>query len=419
MNQPFYKLLFAGLIISILSAKVEISFVIGVVAFLFSFRSKLSTNLFYVILIFTFIFLVGLLGILRHDASLSVFVKDVIYYSRPIVVLIASYNLIKVIKDKRFLFKIFIGLGFASAIWHFIQLGIHASEITSVNLARARGGRYNHLELVALIFVTLIRDRSIRNTYGNLTYKFLVLALIISNILYFSRVMIAVYFAFLLAYYGYLNVTAKGVKAAIFGTISIVLFSVMINQFDVDSNDSGLKGFIFKIQNSYSEIFESLDIENIKRDKRELWKHWRGYEAQSAIEQINEAGTSAWIFGKGFGSQVDLGTSVELSGEEIRYIPILHNGYIYILLKSGFFGLMLYIMYIIYLYSFSRVKSASSSIINMNSFLVGCAFYVAVSSLVVSGVYKPYDYSTLLVGSILFLKGTNYEDWNSRNTRNT
>ena len=204
-----------------------------------------------------------------------------------------------------------------------------------------------------------------------------------------------------------------------FGITTITLFMVVVNQFNVDSNSDGIGGFVFKIQNTYNEIFESLDIEKIKRDKRELWKHWRGYEAQSAIERLNTGGLPSWLFGQGFGSTVDLGVEVELANETVRYIPILHNGFVYVLYKTGIIGLLLYLFYIIYLYSFYRVSSRTKTEFIINRLIVGCAFYIALSSLVVTGIFKPYDLSSLVVGGLFALKNYYNEDWHTRNQRSS
>ena len=191
---------------------------------------------------------------------------------------------------------------------------------------------------------------------------------------------------------------------------------LVINRFDVDSNSDGIRGFIFKIQNSYSEMFESLDIEKIKRDKRDLWKHWRGYEAQSAINKLNEEGMSSWSFGRGFGSTVDLGAEVKLANKTFRYIPIIHNGLVYVLFKTGVLGLCIYLIYIMYLYSFYSLKPKSNTQHNLNRLIVGCSFYVGLSSLVITGVFKPYDLSGVVLGALFALKYYyNNENRDSRN----
>ena len=51
------------------------------------------------------------------------------------------------------------------------------------------------------------------------------------------------------------------------------------------------------------------------------------------------------IIGKGFGYLLDIGFIQILADIKIRYIPFLHNGYVYILLKTGFIGLFSYLLF--------------------------------------------------------------------------
>ena len=417
MDQITYKTFFVLLILSLFSAKVEVSFAVGIIPFVMSFSSKINIKLANILFLLAVIFIVGAFGIFKLDNTFQVYIKDIVYYSRPIIVILASFFLIRIIKDKEFLFTSIITLGFIYSIIHIFKIVINVNNIASIVDIRVFGGRYNHVELIALIFIITLKDIKIRNYFTKLTFKFLVFLLIVSFLLYFSRVMFVVLVLFFMAYKGYFKLTKKGIKKIFFGTILLVIFMAIINHFKVDSNSQGIGGFVFKIQNTYDEIFESLDIENIKLDKRQLWKHWRGYEAQSAIEELNSEGLSSWVFGEGFGSTVDLGVEVDLANEKVRYIPILHNGFVYVLFKTGIFGLIVYLIYVLYLYSFYKANSRTKTEFDINRLIVGCAFYIILSSLVVTGIFKPYDLSSLLIGSLFALKQYYNENRNIRNQR--
>ena len=53
----------------------------------------------------------------------------------------------------------------------------------------------------------------------------------------------------------------------------------------------------------------------------------------------------------------------------------------------------------------------------INRLIVGCAFYIGLSSLVITGIFKPYDLSGLVLGSLFALKNYYNGDWNIRNER--
>ncbi|MHA7844363.1 MAG: O-antigen ligase family protein [Winogradskyella sp.] len=417
MKFNLYKILFFILLVTLISARVELSFSFATAILFVSGRQKVSKPIGNILLIFSTLSFIGLFGIFKYDNFAGVYFKDIVYFLRPIVVLLASYFLIKKISDKEFFFTSIIVLGLVYSLIHVFNVVINFGDISNTAELRYYGGRYNHVEMVALIFILTSNHGKMKLYFNRVTYKMLVALLTVSFVLYFSRVMFVVLILFVLAYKGYFKLTKKGFRLIILGSLFITCFILVINRFDVDSNSRGVKAFIFKIQNSYSEMFESLDIETIKRDKRDLWKHWRGYEAQNAIEQIKDKGLPAWFLGKGFGSTIDLGVEVKLANQNMRYIPIIHNGIVYVLFKTGILGLIIYLFYIFYLYSYYRIKAKSNVQHNLNRLIVGCAFYIALSSLVITGVFKPYDLSGVVLGALFALKyyhNENRDSWNER-----
>ncbi|MCQ2269070.1 MAG: O-antigen ligase family protein [Bacteroidaceae bacterium] len=73
-------------------------------------------------------------------------------------------------------------------------------------------------------------------------------------------------------------------------------------------------------------------------------KNYRGYEAFCALADYAALPTFNQIFGGGCGQLVDLG---ELSPFEFQYIPILHNGYPYFLIKMGVFGMIIFFLFFV------------------------------------------------------------------------
>jgi hypothetical protein len=73
--------------------------------------------------------------------------------------------------------------------------------------------------------------------------------------------------------------------------------------------------------------------------ERDLNTYWRSYESFRALESIEHSGSLALVVGQGLGARLDLGLYQFLDGEYRRTVPILHNGFLYLLLKCGLFGL--------------------------------------------------------------------------------
>src|SRR5690606_23501786 len=174
MDQKIYKTLFVLLILSLFSARVEVSFVMAIIAAILSFSSLIHKQLMYIVSLLSLILMIGLIGVFCQDNELLTYIKDIVYYSRPIIVLIASYNLIKRINDKEYLFTSIIVLGFIYAIIHVIKIAININNISSVVDIRIFGDRYNHVELIALIFILTLKNIRIRKYFSKLTINILI-----------------------------------------------------------------------------------------------------------------------------------------------------------------------------------------------------------------------------------------------------
>jgi hypothetical protein len=78
---------------------------------------------------------------------------------------------------------------------------------------------------------------------------------------------------------------------------------------------------------------------------QEVHDNWRGYETARALRHWAEGHPGQWLLGDGFGALVDLGRFQQLSAnprERMRFIPVFHNGYVQVLVKTGLVGLLLY-----------------------------------------------------------------------------
>ncbi len=74
----------------------------------------------------------------------------------------------------------------------------------------------------------------------------------------------------------------------------------------------------------------------------------------------------------------------------------------------------------LFLYFFYDSKEKDSKNKAYNRMLASYVFYLLVSSMVVTGIFKPYDMVTLLIGGTFALKQNNYfENRNSRNKGDT
>ena len=103
-----------------------------------------------------------------------------------------------------------------------------------------------------------------------------------------------------------------------------------------------VEAFFQKTENTSSEVnvhsYETFEDIN---------HNWRGFESSRAAKTYAEFGDTDKLFGGGFGTLVDLGFAMKLLIELFEFIPILHNGYMELLVKTGLLGLSVFIVFCI------------------------------------------------------------------------
>lgn len=337
-----------------------------------------------------------------RDISPLDFIKDFLYLIKPVLFLLIGYIVCQKINDRNDFFKIIIYTATACAIYHILRFVIYIFQVDSFSMNDMRPvvGLDNFLELLALTII-------IANTkFKTLKIKYLrsiTVILAISFVLYFSRTMFVLVIIMSLAFLGYLRISKKGLKYILIGLGSLFAFYTYLFSIEIPRDSKRpLDNFLYKMKAAPAEIFiakKSFDI----RDHAALWDHWRAYEANMAIGQLNEGGVPAWTFGLGAGSLVDLKFYAPLSGDKkgLRYISNLHNGYVFVLYKTGILGVLFYLIFLLGNYlAYRKSKYTNPLLANM---IFGIVLFYLSTSLVITGIYNLSDTTTLVLGGILFL----------------
>ena len=419
MGQLLIKILFLLLIASLWSTSLELSFLASLLVIAVCFSNKFSKELVNYLAILGLLFLIGFIGIFTFKEGWYDFIKDSVYFLRPMTVMIASYLVVVKLKNKPDFFNLIVLAGFAFAFVHMAHIALKFFDV-SANVSSIRNyfGRYNHVELVALFIVICVKELPMKRSRFKIVYQFFVACLALSFIMYFSRTMIIVLALMFLAYRGYLKLNTKGL---IYVSILMLLgasFGFFISQYEPSNNTGVINTFLLKMKNSYTEAFKSINIDQSKMDRRELWAHWRAYEANLVYDEVDKE--RKWILGKGFGSTVDVGFEIRLQEKWIQKLPTTHNGMAYVYMKTGILGMMIYGLSILLFYLYYYSKDKDEKIRSYNHLLASYSFYMLISSLVVTGIFKPYDMVTLLIGGTFALKQyRNFENRNSRDKGDT
>ena len=137
-------------------------------------------------------------------------------------------------------------------------------------------------------------------------------------------------------------------------------------------------------------------------DWKDFNDNYRSYENILTVKQVTNKGATAIVFGEGIGSTIDLKREVYLGDMMLRYISILHNGFMTVFLKSGLLGLLVYLYFIYSL--FRQNKSEIPIIQTINLLFVGTGVFLIISSWVFMGVYNLLDNKSILIGFIICYK---------------
>lgn len=355
-----------------------------------------SVSFFKEVMLLVGILLVGCIGTLLYKYELYNIIKDVAHFLKPITGLLMGYFFYRRLNDLRLFVKTVIIAGVISAVIHFIIIGVFVDLGSGKVESIRKFTRDNFLELFALFFIAcnarFQKEKLFRST---ITLYAVIALLTFSSILYFSRTMIVVAIIMGLSMFGYTKITARTIKTVAVLVVATGLLYSYLYSANIRRGRPGVEGFLYKVKMAPEEIFETkVNRENHK----ELWDHWRGYEAGRAIALMNEHPFS-YVFGTGHGSLVNLKFFAPLTGDKkgIRYISELHNGYVYVLYKTGIVGILLYLLVLGKWYkkiyrgmSFNNVAISATGII----FLI--------TTLTITGIYNTRDIIVFILGGLLY-----------------
>jgi hypothetical protein len=378
----------------------EINYLLFIITF-FIYYSKISKDIVVIVLFLASVVLLACISSLFNNYVVYDWIKDFAYFTRPIAAILAGYLVSKKINNFKSILKIIVGVSFIFAVIHILKvLFLVDFKNASVSNIRNAAGISNQIEIFALVILLVSKKYKELEIINNKWYKKIILIVFfISFSLYFSRTMIVALVIFLLASYSYLIITKKAIKYGLLILVSFSLFYAYLFSREFERDKPGIASFLYKMKVAPAEIFLPVKSVDIK-DHAKLWDRWRAYEASMAINQMNTF--SSFVIGKGFGALVDLKFYAPLGSENMRYIPTLHNGYVTIFFKTGFFGLLFYLMFllVLYLYAYKKANFIQKRVIY--NLIGGIAVYYVFTTLIITGIYNVMDIYTFILGILLY-----------------
>ncbi len=351
-----------------------------------------------------FIAMIALGLVFGAGADRYLYLKDAWYYSNPAVIIALGFVFGRLLGDSRRGLRAFVIGGGLVALVHMIPFMIRPELLLrSATSIRAAAGTGYYATALVMIVLFGWRGRWRESLGLHPLLATLCLALCTASFaLSFSRTMTLVVVVGALAMAGafarreWLRVAVMAAA----GVLAIVALQATVDTSSIDARRS----FVGKLARSFEEI----SVQDYST-AAQVNSNWRGFETARALEHWQAGTPVQWVFGSGFGAQVDLGQFQNLSndpGAAVRFIPIFHNGYVYLLVKTGIVGVTLYIALLLWLYRVGRRTAANAPLDQAGlegRALQACAVVLLLTTWVVSGAFNKFDMFAflLMVGFLL------------------
>lgn len=408
VHQSIYKVVFVlFLLVQILFPSVEIVVVLSFVlsfALLIEKRIYLPKALFHILALLGILLSMGFVVSFFHSNELYDIVRDGLHFGKPLLLILSGFLILRKISNPSFFIKVVVYVSLLFAVKHLFLLITSTYERGTIEELRLLAGAGNFIEVIGLLFLYVFYRKKTLNITRSTKMVF-ILIIATSIFFYFSRTMLLAVLVLGLSAYGYTILSRKAFEYSMFGVLLLGLLYGYLFTLDLDPDKKGIENFFYKIKNAPAEVFTTPDDYD-RSNHKEIFDHWRGYEALMAFREMEDDQWS-YVFGKGFGSLVDLGFKAPIGGEDgLRYIPHFHNGYVYVLFKTGIIGLLLYLIIIYNMYKRGYVTAENATGKMMNRFISGMGIYFFITTFVITGLYNLGEISVFFIGCFYALSYT-------------
>lgn len=372
----------------------ELSFTVWMAAIAITLKNNYSIEFVKYISIFIIIFLLAITVGFFYSYSLYFTIRDITYLLKPITGLLLGYQLFNKHIKNPFQFVVYAGVSIA--VYHLILVGYgFIAGAKNVREIREYGGYFNDFEVYTLVILLFSNQFNLQFSKKRNTIFLLILA--ISSFFYLARTNFIQFIILVIALKGIFVLNKRAIKVVGTTLILVVAGYAAVFYYNPVRNGKGFDEFLYKIKMAPAEAFST----KINRDD---WKqfndNYRSYENIRTVEQLSY--NESFLFGEGIGSQVDLKQKVYLGDMELRYISILHNGYMTVLLKTGLLGLGIYLLSIFFF--FRKNNETTEALKNIHYLFIGTGVFLIVSNWVFMGFYNLIDTKTLLIGFLFAYK---------------
>lgn len=391
---------FITLLVLSSSGMVGLSFIVcATVVIMFLVRKDLKLNKALVRLCMPLVFLLLVGSIFAYKNTAYDVEKDIWYILKIVLWISVGFMSMTYIKSFKALCRLIIIAGALLAIYHLVRVVIHINVLNISELYHLREDLGISGSLLSILSLVLLVVKRRLFVFPFSLYVILVMLMSLSVLLSVSRVYLVISFVLFLLLKGKDVFSMKGVLV-LSSVFAIVFIAVITNP------DSQL---ITKFENSINEIAVS-DYTN----KSDINANWRGFEAYRALVTFMSGNAAEKVFGQGLGALIDIGFTMKLGGNDMRFIPMTHNGYMAILVKYGLLGIFIY-FYFIYKLLYYKVpqKQNSEEVKVAKKLIASVGIIIFLTTFVISGLFNIYqlDGTLTILGALVYYVSSNQENF--------
>lgn len=346
----------------------------------------------------TYILIIGLfMGLFKFmdKGNLYYFLRDTIYFIQaPIYILLGFYLGLKHFRYK-ILMKLIILIQFFMVLKGISDFLLNPYLLLNLNIQQtyALGLKFSGSVLsFAIVYYSKIYKI---NLFSKFILTFLFWFFLFGILISLSRTS---YVLVLITFLIPKLIKFKFTNKVFFISILSILFLLFGGRFINSSKSRDYYDVSFK-----NKIVNSLDEILIKNyyTAAEINNNFRGYEANLGLTKYFEGNFFEVLLGHGFGTVVKTPFWI-FQGEKLEIIPMFHNGYITILLKTGLLGLSIFFIFLYKLLNVGLLKYNDKQDNNQTFFgvfIILIIFMVLFRTLVIHGIFT----TTVDVALLIFL----------------
>ncbi|MDY0989974.1 hypothetical protein BSF41_33160 [Flavobacterium sp. ACN2] len=403
-----YQVLFLLCIVVSLFANYELTFAVWSLTLLVTVKRKYSFTIIQYNAIFLLILLIAIVSTFFNNTTPFLFIRDFTYLVKPILGLFVGYQLCRF--SSKLGLKVMVYTGLAIAIMHLLMILFAVIEFRtlSVNLLREHGGYFSDYEIYILIILIFYKNLKLEISKNQRLLLIVIIGL--SSFLYLARTNLIQFIILYVGLKGYLTFNKRSLKVILLVLVAVIVGYTAIVYINPKREGKGIQAFLYKIKIAPQEAFKTkID----KDDWKDFNDNYRSFENIITVKQVSANGNRAIIFGEGLGSTLNLGRKIWTNDHEyVQYIPIVHNGYMTVFLKSGLLGVSLLLIFLIVL--FRQKKSDVENVQTINYLLIGSSVFLIVSNWVFLGLYLKLDNKSIIIGFLIALREVMIREHNSQ-----